>query len=122
MKNVLLYSIFLILLTSCEEGKKDASEISKTEATEEIAANYQTIEVEIDGMTCEIGCARTIESKISKTKGVIYSKVDFESKKGIFTYDLNIISSEIITKKIEGIAGGGLYFPRNLKIYEKIVK
>ena len=55
-------------------------------------------------------------------EGVVYSKVDFENKKGVFTYDLNITNSEDIKEKIAGIAGGDLYFPKDLKIYENIVK
>ncbi len=118
MKTILLCIIASFTLISCNEVKP------KEDATEKIAIapKYQSIEILIDGMTCEIGCARIIESKLSKVKGVIYSKVDFESKKGVFTYDLNVTNSENIIKKIAGIAGGDLYFPRDLKIYENIVK
>jgi len=105
MKNLILLITLTFLCASCNETKKEASEIK----TEEIAANYKTIEVEIEGMTCEIGCARTIQSKLSKVKGITSSKVDFESGKGHFTYDSNKISQNDIVKKINGIAGGDLY-------------
>lgn len=121
MKNILICITIFLALVSCNEEKKDVK--SKTsEVKNELVAVYQTIELGIDGMTCEIGCAKIIESKISKVDGIIYSKVDFENKKGVFTYDTNITNAEFIIKKIEGIAGGDLYFPRDLKIYEKIVK
>lgn len=118
MKTIFLFFMASITLTSCNEVKQQDTTVEKIAE----APKYQSIEVLIDGMTCEIGCARTIESKISKLKGVIYSKVDFESKKGVFTFDLNVTNPQIIMKKIAGIAGGDLYFPRDLKIYEKIVK
>ncbi|UMB52828.1 cation transporter [Lutibacter sp. A64] len=105
-------SLLLIVLTaitfSCNQSKsKDAAK--ENETTQEVAANYKSIEVDIEGMTCEIGCARLIQSKMSKVDGVAYTKVSFESKKGLFTYDSNKLSAEDISEKIGGIAGGDLY-------------
>ena len=106
-------SLLLIVLTaitfSCNQSKsKDQSKINET-TQQEVAANYKSIEVAIEGMTCEIGCARLIQSKMSKVEGVTYTKVDFESKKGLFTFDSNKLSTEDIAEKIGGIAGGDLY-------------
>ena len=121
MKNIISILAISILLMSCSETKKETA-IEKPEVkTEELAANYKSIEVNIEGMTCEIGCARTIQSKLSKVDGISYSKVDFESKKGIFTFDANKISQEDITKKIDGIAGGDLYSVSKTTGLEKIV-
>jgi len=89
---------------------------------EAIAANYKSVEVDIEGMTCEIGCARTIQSKLSKVAGVTYSKVSFETKKGQFTFDLNKVSQEDIVKKINGIAGGDLYSVTKTKELQDILK
>jgi len=109
MKNLIVIIALTFICSSCNEIKKE-KEIKKTEVnTEEVAENFKSIEVEIKGMTCEIGCARTIQSKLSKMEGVTFSKVDFESKKGQFTYDANKISQNDIVKKINGIAGGDLY-------------
>jgi len=109
MKNLLTILILAIAFFSCNEVKKGETKDEAVTKTEEVAANYKNIEVEIEGMTCEIGCARTIQSKLSKVDGVTYSKVDFESKKGQFTYDANKISQNDIVNKINGIAGGDLY-------------
>ena len=113
MKNLLTTLILAIVFFSCNEVKKEKknekSEVKTEVKTEEVAANYKSIEVEIEGMTCEIGCARLIQSKLSKVDGITYTKVDFESKKGQFTYDSNKISQNDIVKKINGIAGGDLY-------------
>ena len=67
------------------------------------------LEVKITGMTCEIGCARTIESKISKMEGVKYSKVIFAKSLGQFSYDPNVTNAKKIIQKINGIGGGNLY-------------
>lgn len=109
MKNIFSMIIITLVIFSCNNSKKEPV-IEKPEVKkEEVAANYKSIEVDIEGMTCEIGCARTIQSKLSKVDGVTYSKVNFEAKKGQFTYDENKISKEDIINKIDGIGGGDLY-------------
>jgi Cu+-exporting ATPase len=105
MKSIVSFLIVSFLFISCNEVKKE-SNIEKTPIQE---ASYKNVEVEIEGMTCEIGCARTIQSKLSKVDGITYSKVNFETKKGQFTYDENKISVDSIVAKINGIAGGDLY-------------
>ena len=121
MKKVLSIFIISFALFSCNETKKETgiekSEISK----QEIGANLKSIEVEIEGMTCEIGCARTIQSKLSKVKGVTYSKVNFEAKKGQFTYDANRLSKQDVVSKINGIAGGDLYLATHTIDLEEIL-
>ena len=109
MKKFIYIFIISVFIFSCNNDKKQ-SVIKKSETKkEEVAASYKSIEVTIEGMTCEIGCARTIESKLSKFNGVTYSKVSFETKKGQFTFDSNKISKDDIVKKITGIAGGDIY-------------
>lgn len=118
-KAIYILSIAFVLL-SCNDAKKEVSEEKSGIEKQEVAANYKTIEVEIEGMTCEIGCAKTIESKLSKTEGVTYSKVSFEDKAGKFTYDENKISQEDIAKKIAGIGGGALYKATKITEIEEI--
>jgi len=92
----------LFLTISCNNNTKP---VEKVVLKEEI----KTIEVGIEGMTCEIGCAKLIESKVHKLEGVTFSKVNFEEKTGQFSFDSNKISEEEIVKNINGIAGGELY-------------
>ena len=40
--------------------------------------NKQNISLAISGMTCEIGCAKTIQSKLSKKEGVLNANVIFK--------------------------------------------
>ena len=113
--------IIICAFFSCNETKKE-TEIEKSEISkQEIAANLKSIEVEIEGMTCEIGCARMIQSKLSKVEGVTYSKVNFEAKKGQFTYDPNKLSKQDVVSKINGIAGGDLYLATNTIDLEEIL-
>jgi len=118
MKNIT--TILLIIITafsfSCNQSKKNET------PKQEVAANYKSIEVEIEGMTCEIGCARLIQSKLSKVEGVTYAKVNFESKKGLFTFDSNKLNKEAIAEKISQIAGGDLYSVSKATEIDLIVK
>lgn len=125
MKKAMFILSIAFVLFSCNNANKEVSLEKSGIVKQEIAANYKTIEVEIEGMTCEIGCAKTIESKLSKTEGITYSKVNFEAKIGKFTYDENKISQEDIAKKIAGIGGGALYKAvkiteiEEIKVFEK---
>ena len=101
----MLVLVLFISEVSCKNEIKSESK-QPTIALEE---NIQNIEVSIEGMTCEIGCARLIASKIYKLNGVTYTNVSFENKLGQFTFDSNIISPEEIFRNINGIAGGELY-------------
>lgn len=104
MKKIILLLFLVSISISCKDT------VNKSEEKQPIvAASYKTVAMDIEGMTCEIGCARTIQSKVSKIEGVTYSKVDFDAKKGYFTYDQHKINDEFIAKKIKGIAGGNLY-------------
>lgn len=120
MKNSLIIFIISIVLFSCNETKKETVKEKAVEA-KEVAANLKSVEIDIEGMTCEIGCARTIQSKLSKVDGITYSKVDFESKKGVFTFDSNKLSNDDISKKIDGIAGGDVYFVTKTTDLENII-
>lgn len=122
MKKYITLIFLSLLFISCNEFKKEKINENQEEKKQDVAANNKSIEVEIEGMTCEIGCARTIESKLSKVKGISYSKVDFESRKGQFTYDANKLSEDDIVAKINGIAGGDLYSVKNVKPLNEILK
>ena len=66
--------LILISVTACKnEPTKDVKEPKIT-----LQKNIQNVEFTISGMTCEIGCAKLIESKIHKLEGVRFSKVSFE--------------------------------------------
>jgi len=106
-------SLFLII--SCNNNPKPIEKVDLKE-------NSETIEVKIEGMTCEIGCAKLIESKVSKLEGVTFSKVNFEEKTGRISFDSNKISEEEIIKNINGIAGGDLYKVTSSKLIEESLK
>lgn len=119
MKNLFYILLILIAFVSCKDSKTANGTDNNTKAT---AENFKSIEVNIEGMTCEIGCARLIQSKLSKVDGVAYTNVNFESKKGIFTFDANKLTSGDITEKINKIAGGDLYSVSKTTELDKVIK
>jgi mercuric ion binding protein len=55
----------------------------------------------IEGMTCAIGCAVTIEKKLQRTSGIVSAKVDFESNTGWVTYDANMLNLDGISSVVK---------------------
>jgi Cu+-exporting ATPase len=99
-----------MLLVSCGKSTtKNEKVTSNLEKSENLAVNLEKVAINIEGMTCEIGCARTIQSKLSKTEGVITASVSFDEKQGIVEYDASKINAKKIAAIVQEIAGGDLY-------------
>lgn len=111
----IIFTILLAVFTlsACKsELKKDTEvRISKTPKLEKVAIN-------ISGMTCEIGCAKTIQSKLSKKAGITSAKVIFKDSLGLVEFDANTISASEINTFINNIAGGDLYTVKSVKQIE----
>jgi Cu+-exporting ATPase len=71
----------------------------KTEALGEEAY----AKLSIDGMTCAIGCAATIEKKLQKTSGIISAKVDFKTNTGWVTYNATMLNLDEISLVVKSI-------------------
>jgi copper chaperone CopZ len=93
----IIYSIAIacFVLTGC---KNEVKEVKK-----------ENVSLAISGMTCEIGCAKTIQSKLSKKEGVLDAKVVFNDSIANIEFDSNTTSSKDLIAFVDGIAGGGLY-------------
>ena len=76
---------------------------------ETLPVNKQSVSLAISGMTCEIGCAKTIQSKLSKKEGVIDAKVIFTDSIANIEFDANTTSKKDLIAFVDGIAGGDLY-------------
>ena len=103
-----LIAVFTLSACNTETKKTPEITIAKTPKMQKVA-------IDISGMTCEIGCAKTIQSKLSKKAGIISAKVIFKDSLGLVEFDANTISAEDINTFINGIAGGGLYSVKSSK-------
>lgn len=102
-------TILLLFFVSCESKKELQNDVKEVNETKIVAENLRQVKVDIKGMTCEIGCARLIQSKLYKADGVTYAKISFEDSSGIVSFDQNRISEDEIKEIIEHTAGGDIY-------------
>jgi len=94
-KNILAIVALTLVAFNCKneaaqpEVKTVETEV-KTEtkkATLDPNATYAKAEFKIEGMTCAMGCAKTIEKKMAKMEGVKSAVVDFDRQLAMVEYD-----------------------------------
>lgn len=110
------FKLFIVLfftsftLVSCKE-KATSNEVKKVA----FAAKMENVSLHISGMTCEIGCAKIIQSKLYKKEGIAEAKVVFKDSIATVDFDANKISKAEIITFIDGIAGGEMYKASEIK-------
>ncbi len=111
LKNIGLALLMMLSLASCKQENKEvvAEETKKEAVSEADLAKMQTASFTIDGMTCAMGCAKTIENKLAAQEGVGQAVVDFDTKIATVKFDAEKQSLESLTKTIEAVAGGDSY-------------
>ena len=111
LKNIGLALLMTLSLASCKQENKEVAveETKKETVSEADLAKMQTASFTIDGMTCAMGCAKTIENKLAEQEGVGQAVVDFDTKIATVKFDAEKQSLESLTKTIEGVAGGDSY-------------
>ena len=103
-------AVLMLFFVSCDsqKPKNPSEEIDSTEQ-KAMAEDLQQVKVAIKGMTCEIGCARLIQSKLYKADGISYANISFADSSGVISFDQNRISEDEIKQIIERTAGGDIY-------------
>ncbi len=108
----LLKILTICLIVTVSACKDKAPEI-KTVAIEQTAIlktpenpykDYAKVEFNIEGMTCAMGCAKTIENKIAKLDGVHFVNVDFDKKLAMVEYDSEKLSLNDFTKTVTKVS------------------
>ncbi len=111
-----------LLFVGCKEKSTETTSETTTESgtpkvKKEIAAtNLQTASFTIKGMTCAIGCAKTIEEELNGLDGVQKATVDFDKELATVSFDKTILNPEKLTKVVEATADGKTYKVSNMKI------
>ncbi|WP_293870694.1 heavy metal-associated domain-containing protein [Flavobacterium sp.] len=125
-KSIVTFGLASIVLLSCKNAtskpalgtSSEATSISKKESS--VVAKPETASFKIDGMTCAIGCAKTIETKLAKMGGVQKATVDFDKKKATVVFDAAVLTPEKITKAVESTGDGETYKVSEMKSKEKV--
>lgn len=116
-KSILALSVSLVLFTSCKQTASAPKEevTATTEKSSDPIAKLETTSFTIEGMTCAIGCAKTIQDELSELDGVQKATVDFDKKLATVSFDATKQSPEKIIKVVEATGDGQTYKVSNVK-------
>lgn len=120
-KSILTLSLISALLVGCKEKSTDIVSKETSETTTPIikkdiaAANLQTASFTVEGMTCAIGCAKTIQEDLTILEGVQKATVDFGTKLATVTFDKTVQTPEKLTIVVEAAADGKTYKVSKMK-------
>jgi Cu+-exporting ATPase len=109
LKNILSVTFILIILSSCINDKKaeiKTINLSSEKISQKLDpdAIYSKAEFNIKGMTCEMGCAKTIEKKLAKMDGMKSAVVDFKNEMASVEFDVAKLNHSIITKAVNQVS------------------
>lgn len=130
MKSVrvfVLLSALALVSVSCKDNAQP--EIKTVEMAEpEVASKvnfdphstFAKAEFGIEGMTCVMGCAKTIEKKIAKMEGVKSATVDFERRLAMVEYDNAKVTPDALEEAVVSVSD--TYSVNNMKTVEAFSK
>lgn len=122
-KTLLLLASLALLSVSCKDNAQPeikTVEMTQPETASEIKldpnATYAKAEFGIEGMTCVMGCAKTIEKKIAKMEGVKSARVDFDKRLAMVEYDNAKVSPKTLEEAVVSVSD--TYSVNNMKNVE----
>jgi periplasmic mercuric ion binding protein len=119
-KNIFIVALMTLVISSCKnetqpEVKTVDVEVTKKDVSETLDPNatYAKVEFSIDGMTCAMGCAKTIEKKMAKMDGVKSAKVDFDKRMAMVEYDEAKVTPKSLEEAVAKV--GDVYSVKDMK-------
>lgn len=108
-KNIIAVALITLFAFSCKnEAKPEVKTMdvgTNTETTKlDPNTTYAKAEFTIDGMTCAIGCAATIQKKISKMDGVKSATVDFDRKLAMVEYNEAKVTPALLEETVTKVS------------------
>ena len=102
LRKLVVVILFALVIVACKNESTlevKTVDVTATEVKAELDPNatYAKAEFTIEGMTCEMGCAKTIEKKLAGMEGVKSAKVDFEAEMAMVEYD----EAKVTTNSLE---------------------
>ncbi len=121
LKNLFGAAMVILLIMACKnESQPEVKEIAvETETTEnklDPNAKYAIAEFTIDGMTCEMGCAKTIEKKLAGMEGVKTAKVDFDKRLAMVEFDEAKVTTASLEETVTKV--GDVYKVKDMKTHD----
>ncbi len=127
LKTLLLLTTIALFSVSCKDNAQPEVKtvnmeqpITVSEKQLDPNATYAKAEFGIEGMTCQIGCANTIEKKIAKMEGVKSVVVDFDTRMAMVEYD----NAKVTPTSLEEAVGsvGDAYSVKDMKTVDAFSK
>ena len=97
---VVLFACFGALLLGFE-AKAQTQENQNTIEMERMEVNIETLQLNVEGMSCQAGCANGIDSMLKQQDGIVKNKTTFDSGTSEIQYDKSKISEKVIIGLIE---------------------
>lgn len=108
------------LIIGCKDTASKPGKENAADKKEVVVQKPETATFKVDGMTCAIGCAKTIEEKLSKMDGVQKATVDFDKKEATVDFDAAVLSPEKLSKAVESTGDGETYKVSEMKTKGKV--
>jgi mercuric ion binding protein len=117
-KPIVALAICSLSIVGCKEtaSKPEITTKEVASAEKKAALKPETATLKIDGMTCAMGCAKTIERKLTEMEGVQEAKVDYDTKEATVSFDAAVLSPEKLSETVEATADGKTYKVSDVKI------
>lgn len=113
--------IILTLLVTCFVAvgcKNEAKEDKKQAIADVKKENIEGVSFKVSGMTCEVGCAKSIASKLSKLEGVVEAEVVFNDSIAKVRFDKTKTDGKKLMAYVDGMTNN-MYKTSDMKVCEK---
>jgi mercuric ion binding protein len=122
-KNIIVVLAVVLAVSSCKDNAEPEVKTVDIEVTnKEVAktldpnATYAKVEFGIEGMTCAVGCAKTIEKKMAKMDGVKSAKVDFDKRLAMVEFDEAKVTPKSLEEAVAKV--GDVYKVKDMKLVD----
>lgn len=103
MKSFIFSLTYLFVVFACaQQPKPEIKEIATTAEVSEKVIDGELSEASfsISGMMCKMGCAKAIETNLSKMEGVQQASVDFETSLATVLYNSSILQTDDLVQTV----------------------
>jgi mercuric ion binding protein len=104
MNKLMKFSFALLAVVFSVASCSESTAQSKTET--QVVLENAKMTMNIEGMTCAMGCARAIEVELNNIEGVEGAKVDFESENATLSYNGSLTSESSIVDFVNNYRSG----------------
>ncbi|WP_179344473.1 heavy-metal-associated domain-containing protein [Winogradskyella ursingii] len=120
LRSIFAITFLVTTLASCKNNEQPEVrtvdvEVVNKDVSQSLDPNatYAKVEFSIDGMTCAMGCAKTIEKKMAKVEGVKSAKVDFDKRLAMVEYDEAKVTPKTLEETVAKV--GEVYKVKDMK-------